>query len=185
LKDVARGGVASVNILAKTVAIISMMAWASVALAQSSAQDVSQRLAKLSENLKKLDTNGDGMIDAKEASTGVGQLLIGRYYPGGPPKYPVAITEILKAAETQIRGGTAPGAFVVPASSAPAVKSMSVGASSDESYGPSGGSSGRMRGRRGAFSAFGRDARSWTCFGDHPHFGGFQVGRCQGRREVR
>jgi hypothetical protein len=109
-------GVVSVNNIFKFLAVITVLAAASVALAQSGGSDVADRLAKLSERLKKLDTNGNSMIDADEAATGVGKVLMDRVYPNGPPPYPIAISEILKAAEIQYRGGPASAASSAPPS---------------------------------------------------------------------
>jgi hypothetical protein len=101
--------------------IISMFfAVASVFAQAASGQDASERLAKLSARLKQLDSNGNGMIDADEASTGVGKVLIDRYYPNGPPQYPIAVAEVMRVAEAQIRGGTAAGAATsTPSGTAP------------------------------------------------------------------
>jgi len=142
--------------LTKTIVLIAVFAVASAVVPRECrAQDTASRLAKLGDTLKKLDKNGNGQIDADEAATAAGKLLMDRYFPSAPPQYPIAISEVLKVAEAKLNGAPAPAVSSGTSGSAPAAQSTasavsSSGGPSSETPSPDRGSGFSSRGRGGS-----------------------------------
>lgn len=70
-----------------------------------SADEVTQRVARTEEFLKRLDTNNNGMIEESEANEGPGKYIMGRVFErmGTKPRYPISVSEIKQVTETYYR----------------------------------------------------------------------------------
>lgn len=76
-----------------------------------SADEIAQRVSRTEEFLKRLDTNGNGRIDADEVADGPGKFMIERVFSrmGAQPHYPITISDLKQSMENNLRTrGTAP-----------------------------------------------------------------------------
>ncbi len=66
-----------------------------------------ERSARMEEMLKRLDTNGDGMLDENELSSGPGRFMVDRIFGqlGIQPTYPIAIADLKQAMEKAYQAG--------------------------------------------------------------------------------
>ena len=83
-----------------------------------SADEIAQRLTRTADFLKRLDTNGNGIIDPDEASDPQAKNMLDRIFArmGKEPHYPMAISEILQGYEAyyRTRGNTGGGGSSSP-----------------------------------------------------------------------
>jgi hypothetical protein len=100
---------------------LAIIVFGTVTAALAQQPDSGDRLAKLAARLKSLDANNNGQIDADEVD-GTAKMLLERFYPNGPIQFPLAISEIMKAAEARYGsgGGSAPAAPAATPAAAPA-----------------------------------------------------------------
>jgi hypothetical protein len=90
-----------------------------LALAQSAGQSGNPIVEKLSARLTALDVNKNGQIEAEEADD-TAKMILGRYLPA-PLQFPIAIADVVKAAEAKYaNGGSSAPSASTPAASAPA-----------------------------------------------------------------
>lgn len=92
----------------------------------AASDDIARRSARTQDFLKKLDANGNGMIDASEASDPGAKMMLDRIFSqmGKEPHYPMAIQEIVQGYEAGLRAGGNPsggGPSGKPGSSPPAM----------------------------------------------------------------
>jgi hypothetical protein len=74
-----------------------------------SGDDIAQRVARTGDFLKRIDTNGNGTIDAEEAKDPNAKQMLDRIFSriGKEQRYPVAISEILQGYEAYYRAQAA------------------------------------------------------------------------------
>ena len=80
-------------------------------------EEITQRLTRTEEFLRKMDTNGNGMLDAEEVTSNQAKFMVQRVFSrlGKEPKYPIAISEIKQSLATYYQtrgnggGGPPPG----------------------------------------------------------------------------
>ena len=86
--------------------------------------EIAQRMARTEDFLKRLDANGNGMIDPDEASDPQAKNMLDRIFSrmGKEQHYPMAISEIMQGYETyyRARGNTSGGGASGPGSSSSA-----------------------------------------------------------------
>ena len=69
-------------------------------------EEIADRLTNMQTSLKNIDTNGNGIIEADEAATDTAANQLDRIFSrmGKDPHYPIAIADILKDYEANLRG---------------------------------------------------------------------------------
>jgi hypothetical protein len=89
-----------------------------------SSDDIASRISRYAASLKNLDANGNGSIDADEASDPAAKEQLSRIFAriGKEPHYPVAISQILQDLEASLKSGGAGGP---PPSGSPSTASTS------------------------------------------------------------
>ncbi len=101
--------------------------------------EITQRIARTEDFLKKLDANGNGMIDPDEASDAQAKNMLDRIFGrmGKEPHYPMAIREIMQGYESyyRTRGNTSGSGSTSPAGSPPIGLTPAVGLTSPPGMG--------------------------------------------------
>jgi len=101
--------------------------------------EIAQRIARTGDFLKKLDANGNGMIDPDEASDAQAKNMLDRIFSrmGKEPHYPMAIGEIMQGYETyyRSRGNTSGSGSSSPPGSSPSGLPLAAGLTSPPGMG--------------------------------------------------
>ena len=90
-----------------------------------SPEEIAQRLTRTEDFLRKMDTNGNGMLDAEEVTSSQAKFMVQRVFSrlGKEPKYPIAISEIKQSLTTYYQtrgtGGGPPSGNMPPRFSGP------------------------------------------------------------------